>query len=207
MKNENYYKLAKKEDKDGSWAYTGMVYNIASYFNLKPYTACGEDVNCLQAIEYILDTYLECIDSVNLEEWLDNGNEDGKVLILNEYEFQEKYSEIFKNNFSTQGAIDDIAIIYGCEWWTFSYTDSDLTYFATTTYKDYKVIDNKRIGMAMERLLTLREKEIDADEDREEFICSINLAMNNFFDYPKAYEMDADELLDAVNRVTGGYLE
>ena len=97
MENQtNYNQLAKKYDKTGEWAIMGMDSFVARYFNIKPYSCSGCEINSSQAIEYITETYLECIDSISFEDWITKGNEDGKVLIMSEWDFKEKYSEIFE---------------------------------------------------------------------------------------------------------------
>lgn len=205
----NYNKLAKEYDKNGEWAIRGMDSFIAQYFNIKPYSCSGCEINSVQAIEYITETYLECIDSVSFEEWITKGNDDGQVLILDEYHFKEKYSEIFEINQSLQGAIDDIAILYDCEWWSFGMGEYEPTYLVTTTYKpNYNKLNIIEVHKAMSVFCTLFDNWDEVTtEERENFIRDINKATNNLFDNYKIKEMSNFELIETVSLKLGlGYI-
>lgn len=203
----NYNKLAKKYDKIGKWAIRGMDSFVAQYFNIKPYSCGGSEINSVEAIEYITETYLECIDSVSFEDWITKGNDDGQVLILSEYDFKEKYSEIFEINQSLQGAIDDIAILYDCEWWIFAMSEYEPTYFVTTTYQsDYNKLNLTEVHKAMSYFSAFIDIDIVTNKVREDFVKRINKATNNFLNNYKINEMNDFELFELVDYKLGlGY--
>ena len=79
---EQASKMAKEKDIDGSLALKGMDLFVAKCNN------CSTDsVGCDEAISYITNTYLECIDSVDFFTWITQGNDDGMPIILSKYRF------------------------------------------------------------------------------------------------------------------------
>lgn len=200
--NKNYFNLAKKYDKNGKFAFWGMCDYLKECYDVN-----FLDDNENDAIEYIVETYLEYIDSVSFRDWIIKGNKNGRPLVLTEYKFKKMYSEIFQNNSTLESAIDDIASIYDCEWWIFNRYEESSPCLATTYFKDYKPIDNKAIMYTMIEYGILVEKDIATKEDKEKFIQKINKAMNNYFNNFKTNKMSNHELLYEINRVTGGYLD
>lgn len=206
--NEQAIKNAKERDKNGEFALMGMdlhlFLSMNRYFDIPDFS----NVDVMNAVAYCVDTFIEEINDISFEEWVKNGNEDGRPMIMPYWAFKRQFSEIAENNVTIESMIDDIASIYGIEFWTNDFFEEYDAIIYTTMYKDdYKKIDNKTIAMAMERLMTLVEFEIDSESDREEFIASINLAMNNYLENYKTDKMTTHELLYEINRVTGGYLE
>lgn len=200
-------KNAKARDTTGEFALMGMeLYLLAQmnkYFDINEI----ENIDVANAVAYCVDTFVEEINDISFEEWVKNGNESGRPIIMPYWAFKEQFSEIAENNVTIKSMIDDIASIYDIDFFTNDFFNEEDAIIYTTMYKDYKKIDNKSIAMAMERLMTLVEFEIDSESDKEEFIASINLAMNNYLENYKTDKMTTYELLYEVNRVTGGYLE
>lgn len=200
-------KNAKERDTTGEFALMGMeLYLLAQmneYFDINEI----ENIDVANAVAYCVDTFVEEIDNISFEKWVKNGNESGRPIIMPYWAFKEQFSEIAENNVTIKSMIDDIASIYDIDFFTNDFFNEEGAIIYTTMYKDYKKIDNKSIAMAMERLMTLVEFEIDSESDKEEFIASINFAMNNYLENYKTDKMTTHELLYEVNRVTGGYLE
>lgn len=201
--NYNYNKDAKEYDKTGEWAIQGMDSYIASYFGIR-----YSDDNGMDAVQYITETYLECIESVSFKKWIHTGNEDGKVMILKENEFKYKYSEIFQISESLQDAIENIEMLYGCEWWMFANYEFETVYLATTYYKDtYNKLNITEVDKIMASFSTLLDLGAVTQERRDIFIEKINKATNNFFDNYRINVMSNDELFDEVDYRLGlGYL-
>ena len=101
-----------KEEELGALALNGMELSLASVNNLPHCCSVGVD----QAIAYLRDTYLECIESIGFFEWINKGNEDGKPMIVSKSHFKTMFKEISDMNMSLQGMIDDIAMLYNQEW-------------------------------------------------------------------------------------------
>lgn len=197
----NYNKIAKQKDKTGSWAIIGMDKYVSDYFTISSLNSNGND-----AVAYITETYLECIDSVSFKEWIKNGNEDGKVMILDETDFKRMYSEINAINVTTQGMIDDIATYYDCEWWVFSLYEYETPFFATTYFKDYNKIDMQEIERSMAVFDTLLSLKAVTEERRNMFIKRINQASNDLLNNYKIDEMTNEELFELIDEKFGiGY--
>jgi hypothetical protein len=128
-------------------------------------------------------------------------------MILSESDFKRKYSEIFDINYTLQGATDDIAILYGCEWWIFAKYEYETVYLATSYYKDdyskLNINDVDKIASSFDTALTLNAV---TEEIRQAFIQQINKVTNNFFDGYKVEEMSNEELFDELDYKLGlGY--
>lgn len=204
--NKQAIKNAKEKDVSGEFALMGMDLYLLSqmdeYFDINDIN----NIDVANAVAYCVDTFVEYIDDISFEEWVKNGNENGKPVIMPYWAFVKQFSEIAENNVTIKSMIDDIASIYDIDFFTNDFFNEEDAIIYTTMYKDYKKIDNKSIAIAMERLMTLVEFEIDSESDKEEFIASINLAMNNYLENYKTDKITTLELLYEVNRVTGGYL-
>lgn len=200
--DEEAIKMIKKEE-IGDLALNGMELSLASVNNLSNCCSVGID----QAIAYLRDTYLECIDSIGFFEWITKGNEDGKPMIVSKSHFKEMFKEISDMNQSLQGMIDDIAILYNQEWWIFGYENYDI-YLATTTYKeDYTKINLLEVNKAMSYLSAL----LDTTKNIEDcyinkFIKTINKNTNCLLKNYKIEQMTPMELFELVNEKLGlGY--
>lgn len=185
------------------WEKTGKCLFLAKENNIEYLEVSNNDMK--KCLLYCVDTYDEFINDIPFEEWVKNGNETGKPIILDANQFRTLFSEIAENNVTIESMIDDIREIYDIDFWKndFFY-EYDAIIYTTMYHQNYRKIDNKAIAMAMERMMTLQELGIDTESDRQEFIASINEAMNDYF---KNTDKTVDELLYEVNRVTGGYLQ
>lgn len=192
--NLNYNKIAKEHDKTGSWAIQGMDAFVSDYFNISELAENGMD-----ASEYITETYLECISSISFEEWLKNGNENGKVMILDESDFRRKYSEINKLNLSLNGMIEDITTFYDCEWYIFSKYEYERPFLLTTNYKEYSKINIIEIERSMSAFNTLLTTETMSSKRRQILIDRINQASNNLLERYAIDKMSDEQLFDLID--------
>ena len=188
-----------------NWEKLGKVYYLGNQLGLDFFEIENVD-GIFDTLTYCVDTYDVCIESVSFQEWAKKGNTDGRPVIFTANEFKTHFSEIAENCATIKKMIKNIEKIYNIDFWTNNYYNEKDAIIYTTMYDDsYNKIDNKSIAIAMERLMTLSEIELDTESDREEFVASINLAMNNYLENTKITA--TDELLYKVNDVTGGYLE
>lgn len=189
-----------KEEELSALALNGMELSIASANNLSDCCSFGVE----QAIAYLRDTYLESIDSIGFFEWITKGNEDGKPMIVTKSHFKAMFKEISEINTTLRGMIDDIAILYGQEWWIFGYEDYDI-HLATTSYKDdYKKLDIAEVERAMASFSVLLDLNAVTEKRREQFIKRINNASNNLLN--DTNDFSNEELFEEVDRLLGmGY--
>ena len=193
-----------KEEELGALALNGMELSLASVNNLPHCCSVGVD----QAIAYLRDTYLECIESIGFFEWINKGNEDGKPMIVSKSHFKTMFKEISDMNMSLQGMIDDIAMLYNQEWWIFGYESYDI-YLATTTYReDYTKINLLEVHQTMSYFSALLDNFKGGIEDYhiKNFIELINKNTNYLLDNYKIEEMTPMELFELVDEKLGlGY--
>ncbi len=166
-----------------------------------------------EASEYIVDTYFECIDSVDFETWVTKGNEDGRPCIVDEYTFERFFKNVFDiPSLSKTKKVHLISELYydGNLWW--EYYECSTNYFYTTMFKD-EMLDGVKnfnyIGCLMEaeRLLTLIDifEEI-TDKDLYSSIEVINQYLNDYFE-PSDYSSDNPmAFIDELNDLIGGIL-
>ena len=67
----NWKEVANEKD-DGTFAIYGMKKYLSKCSNIYPYTNA-------ECINYIVKTFLECIDSVDFLTWLKQGNDDPQL--------------------------------------------------------------------------------------------------------------------------------
>ena len=203
IKYEIATKLAKEKDTNGDLALKGMDLFVAQYFNLGGIESAG----CEESITYIVNTFLECIDSVDFFTWITKGNDDGKPIIMSSRDFEAMFQEIADMNFTLQGMVDDVSVMYNQEWWIFGYESYDL-FVATTTYQDdYQKIDLMEVERAMAIFDTLISTKSINGEIRDVIIERINKASNNLLkEYNDIDLASNEELFEFIDSKFGlGY--
>lgn len=203
IKYEIATKLAKEKDTNGDLALKGMDLFVAQYFNLGGIESAG----CEESITYIVNTFLECIDSVDFFTWITKGNDDGKPMIMSSRDFEAMFQEIANMNFTLQGMVDDVSVMYNQEWWIFGYESYDL-FVATTTYQDdYQKIDLMEVERAMAIFDTLISTKSINGEIRDIIIKRINKASNNLLkEYNDIDLASNEELFEFIDSKFGlGY--
>lgn len=203
IKYETAIALAKEKDTNGDLALKGMDLFVAQYFNLN-YT---ESAGCEESITYIVDTFLECIDSVDFFTWITQGNSDGKPMVMSSSDFKTMFQEIADMNFTLQGIVDDVSVMYNQEWYVFGYESYDL-FVATTTYQDdYQKINLMEIERAMAVFDTLMSTKAINGERRDIIIKRINEASNNLLKKYDGIDLASNqELFDFIDSKFGlGY--
>lgn len=185
----------------------GMQQYVESYWSIYKDTA-----HLTEASKYIVDTYFECIDSVDFETWVTKGNEDGKPYIADEYNFERFFKKIFNIPLSKTKKVHLINELYFNGNLSWEYMDLGTNYFYTTQFKD-EFLDNvdnfnyQGCLMEAERLLTLIEifEEI-TDKDLYSSIEVINQYLNYYFE-PSDYNGSKPmKFLEDLNNLIGGIL-
>lgn len=183
----------------------GMQLYVENFWNI---TKGGATLT--KASEYIVDTYFECIDSIDFETWITKGNEDGLPYIADEYGFKRRFEKIFDMPLREDLKIHLIDELYFNGNLSWEHTNN-MRYFYTTMFKPAMLdeINNfNYIGCMMEaeRLLTLIDvfEEI-TDKDLYSSIEVINHYLNNYFnpsdynsDNPMAFIVDLNKLIGGI---------
>lgn len=185
----------------------GMQQYVESYWSIYKDTA-----HLTEASEYIVDTYFECIDSVDFETWVTKGNEDGKPCIVDEYTFERFFKKIFNTPLSKTKKVHLINELYYNGNLSWEYLDLGTNYFYTTQFKD-EFLDNvdsfnyQGCLMEAERLLTLIEifEEI-TDKDLYSSIEVINQYLNYYFEPSDYNGSEPMKFLEDLNNLIGGIL-
>lgn len=177
---------AKNKDKTGKYAYLGMKEATSSILNLDVLS---------EATKYIVDTYLECIDNLEFEDYLMNCE------VYNSHNLEDL--KFFGNLENIASAISKI---YGAE----AFVDAESGILYTTTKEATKILENRRkinyIGIVQEaeRLATLYEHGIDTMKDAE---VSLEIFAEYGFDIKEIYNIDnitentVVNILDILNDV------
>ena len=194
--------------KESDYIKRGMQQYVESYWGITKYNS-----HLTRASEYIVDTYFECIDSVDFETWVTKGNEDGMPFLADEYSFKRRFKKIFDiPSLSKSKKIHLISEIYFDGNLTWDYDEYQEDYFFTTMFKG-EMLDNienfNYIGCLMEteRLLTLIDifEEI-TNNDLHSSIEVINQYLNNYFE-PSDYDnSNPMKFLNDLNDLIGGIL-
>lgn len=180
--------IAKEKDNHGRYAYLGMCAEVGMYLEINELS---------EAIQYIVDTYLECIDDETLIEYVESS--------CNVYRDEDLEDLKF---FGGLGKISEaIKDIYGVE--TFIDEESGILY--TTEKESTEIMNNRRrlnyIGIIQEaeRLATLYENGIVKMSDAE---VSLEIFEQYGFDMEEIYDIREDvtgktvvNILDKLNEI------
>ena len=161
LETEQAIKMINEEEL-GILALNGMGLGLAHIHNIPECSVGGE-----QAIQYLIDTYLQDINSTNFLGWIQRGENDGVPLILEQHDFKQYFKEINDFTDSLQDMVNSIEILYGQKWEIFGYEDYDI-FLATPSYnKNYNKVDIIEIHKAMSVFCTLFN---NWDEDRKSVV-------------------------------------
>lgn len=172
--------IAKKRDKDGKYAYMGMRMTTSMIFNIDATS---------EATKYIVDTYLECIDNMQLEDYLMNCE------VFNSHNLED---------LSFFGGLENIADvvpkIYGAE----VFVDSESGVLYTTEKESTEIMESRKklnhIGIIQEaeRLATLYEHSILSINDAE---VSLEIFAEYGLDIEKTYDIEAETTQETVSNI------
>lgn len=194
---DKMFKIAKEKD-DGRFAKLGMKEYCASFFDV--------DVTS-EAVLYIVDTYLECINDIDFDEWI-AGNYTSRPMIYTKNDLKNLYSDLTYISKDLKEITNLFMYFYNQDF----YVDELNDYIYTTTFnlKNRQRIDSLGIRLEIERLITLHEKEILTEKDVESCIEVLN---QYGYDIEKDYDIRnpdiyimASNIEERMNQVIGGIL-
>lgn len=186
MKWQN--KMAKEKD-NGEYAVLGMMHQCASYFNVNISSEC---------VKYIVETYLECINSCDFLEWIRGANPQEKVIVMDKEYLKENFNDLLSYSEDLEILQDLFMYLYNQEVWI----DKNEQVLYSTVFNMSSKNRNKfnfvGIAMAYERLATLTEKEIVNWGDINNFVESV------FFygyDIEEDYEYRTNDVDETANNI------
>lgn len=176
-----------KEKDNGFFAKIGMQKTLADIW--------GVNINS-ECVEYTVDTFLECVDTMTFEEYIET------VEIYEEEDVKD-----LSNFGSLNNIVDGLMYIYGIE--IFVDSENNLLY---TTEKEYTdKMNNRRklnyigIVMELERLCILSEEERVTENDIEVFIeilSEYGFDIEETYDYKETTVQDtAITIIDRMNQI------
>ena len=186
----NWKELAHKKD-DGAFAIYGMKRYLSECSNLFPY------VNA-ECINYIVETFLECIDSVDFHTWLQKGNHDGRPIIITREMLKKNFKDLLIVSEDLEVISDLFMYLYNVDIWIDKEIDCLYTTMFNIDYHNRKKLNYIGIAMEFERLCVLKEQEIINWNDINTFIECIN---EYGYDIEKDYDYrtnDIDETIDNI---------
>lgn len=145
----NWKKVAKEKD-DGTFAIYGMKKYLSECSNIYPYMNA-------ECINYIVETFLECIDSVDFLTWLKKGNDDGRPIIITREMLQKDFKDLLVVSEDLETIRDLFMYLYDTEMWIDKGVDCLYTTMWNIKYNNRKKLDVITIAREYERLRTLQE--------------------------------------------------
>ena len=184
----NWNKIAHEKD-DGKL----VIYGMQKYLS-----ECSGIPYFSESITYIIETFLECIDSVDFHTWLKKGNNDGRPIIITQEMLQNDFKDLLMVSEDLDIIRDLFMYLYDIEMWI----DRDLNCLYTTmfhiNYHNRKKLNFIGIAMEFERLSVLKEQNIITWSDINSFIeCITQYGYDMERDY-KYRTNDIDETADII---------
>ena len=162
----NWKEVANKKD-NGTFAIYGMKKYLSECSNIYPYMNA-------ECINYIIETFLECIDSVDFHTWLKNGNDDGRPIIITKEMLQKDFKDLLVVSEDLETISDLFMYLYDVDMWIDKGMNCLYTTMFNIDYNNRKKLNYIGIAMEYERLSTLRNKEIVDWKDIDSFVECIN---------------------------------
>ena len=183
------FDIAKKKD-DGRFAKLGMREYCSSYFGVKNPNA--------ECVNYIVDTYLECIDNIEFDTWLDGTNYPTRPIIFTRVDLECFFSDLLVVSKDLEIIIDLLMYLYDQEFWIDKTNDC----IYACEYND-KLISRQKlnfIGIAMEfeRLCTKHELEQLTKQDIDDVVEILN---EYGYDIEKDYKYHASDIYDTAYNI------
>ena len=156
-------KMAKQKD-NGHYAMLGMMYDCASYFNVDITSEC---------VLYIVETYLECIDTFKFQDWIRGANPKKKVVVMDKEYLKENFNDLLSYSEDLEVLQDLFMYLYKQEVWIDKNEQVLYSTVFNLSFKNRNKFNFVGIAMAYERLATLTEKEIVNWGDINDFVESV----------------------------------
>lgn len=180
------FDIAKKKD-DGRFAKLGMREYVATWFNI--------DINAPAVLE-IVDTYLECIDTVELDTWIYGLYHGGRPAILKREDLEASYKDLLHVSDDLEVIADLFMYLYDKEF----YVDKIFDCIWSTNYTDFNRTRLYFTGIAMEyeKLCTMHENELLTWE----YIDTVVNVLNEYgYDIKKDYKFKTFDLYETANNI------
>ena len=186
----SWKKIASKKD-DGTFAIYGMKNYLSQCASIYPYTNS-------ECINYIVETFLECIDSVDFHTWLKNGNGDGRPIIITQEMLQKDFKDLLMVSEDLDIIRDLFMYLYDVEMWI----DRDVNCLYTTMfhipYTNRKKLNFIDIVAEFERLNIYNEQGIINWKDIDNFVECVTIYG---YDIEKDYEYRTDNLDETISNI------
>lgn len=156
-------KMAKEKD-SGKYAVLGMMSQCASYFNVDIHSEC---------VKYIVETYLECIDTFDFFEWIRGANPQEQVIVMDKKYLKENFNDLLSYSEDLEVLSDLFMYLYQQEVWIDRTEQVLYSTVFNMSFKNRNKFNFVGIAMEYERLATLTEKEIVNWDDINDFVESV----------------------------------
>ena len=156
-------KMAKEKD-NGKYAVLGMMSQCASYFNVDIHSEC---------VKYIVETYLECIDTFDFFEWIRGANPQEQVIVMDKEFLKENFNDLLSYSEDLEVLSDLFMYLYHQEVWIDRTEQVLYSTVFNMSFKNRNKFNFVGIAMEYERLATLTEKEIVNWDDINDFVESV----------------------------------
>ena len=186
----NWKEVANKKD-DGTFAIYGMKKYLSECSNIYPYMNA-------ECINYIIKTFLECIDSVDFHTWLKKGNDDGRPIIITKEMLQKDFKDLLVVSEDLETISDLFMYLYDVDMWIDKGMNCLYTTMFNIDYNNRKKLNYIGIAMEYERLSTLRNKEIVDWKDIDSFVECIN---SYGYDIDNDYKYRTDDVDETADNI------
>lgn len=176
-------KMAKEKD-NGKYAVLGMMSQCASYFNVDIHSEC---------VKYIVETYLECIDTFDFFEWIRGANPQEQVIVMDKKYLKENFNDLLSYSEDLEVLSDLFMYLYQQEVWIDRTEQVLYSTVFNMSFKNRNKFNFVGIAMEYERLATLTEKEIVNWGDINDFVESVFFYGYNIEEDCKYRTNDIDE--------------
>lgn len=188
----NWKELAHQKD-DGSLVIYGMKQYLSICSNLFPF----KNAEC---INYIVETFLECIDSVDFHTWLKQGNDDGRPIIITREMLQKDFKDLLMVSEDLEIISDLFMYLYNVNMWIDREMDCLYTTMFDIDYNNRKKLDFIGIVHHYERISTIMEYNQAKWSDIYDTIESIELCGYDIKSDYKYIYTDSDDEEENINK-------
>lgn len=181
--------IAKQKD-DGKYAKLGMMYDCASYFNVEITSEC---------VLYIVETFLECIDTFNFFDWIRGADPYEKVIVMDKNFLKENFSDLLSFSEDLDTLSDLFMYLYNQDVWVDHYEKVLYSTVFDLSLKNRTRFNYVGIVAELERLCTLNEKKIIKWEDIDRFVENTK---KYGYDIESDYDYKGDDVQSTVDIIT-----
>ena len=179
--------IAKTKD-NGTMAKIGMKFYCSKFFGINNIYA--------ESVNYIVDTYLECIDNISFIDWI-NGRYERRPVILKEKDLKFLFKDLMDCSQNLEMITDLFMYLYNQEFWV-DY-NNECIYCTEYTLKDNRTkLNFTGIAMEFERLCVLHEKELLEWSDIDSMVYCLSAYG---YDIAKDYDYRTNDLYETAENI------